>query len=245
MSSSEALGHARLRFGLAFVVPTFLIGLLGAAQIQTQATRTPFVARYQVPLAEAAAVLGQEQDDLKVQITALRARLDALAQQGTGFDERSAATHRQLEALRARAGLTALAGGGITVTLDDARLPADAPRRSIELGIIHSQDLTDVINAGWRLGAEAISINGERITGTSACVGAVIQLNGSLLSPPFVVSLLGPSDALYAGVTDAQTLTDIKRRQSAFGLGWRVDRASALAIPAYAGPVAIRYAAVR
>lgn len=245
MNGADALGHARLRFGLAFVLPTFFIGLLAAAQIQTQSTRTPFVARYQLPLAEAAAVLGQEQEELKVQIGALRARLDDLEQQGIGFDERSTATHRELEALRIRAGLTALVGTGVTVTLDDARLAADAPRRSIELAIIHSQDLTDVINAGWRLGAEAISINGERITGTSACVGAVIQLNGTLLSPPFVVTMLGPADALYAGLTEPRTLTDLKRRQSAFGLGWRVDRAAAVTVPAYAGPVSIRYAVVR
>lgn len=245
MTVADTRGRERLRFGLAFVAPMFFIGLLAIAQVQTQSTRTAYVGRYQVPLAEVAAVLRNEQEDLKSQIAALRGRLDALAEQDGGFDERSAAIHRDLEVLRARAGFTSLLGSGITATLDDARLPADAPRRSIELGIVHSQDLTDVINAGWQLGAEAISINGERITGTSACVGAVIQLNGTLLSPPFVVTMLGQGDALYAGLTDPRRLPDLKRRQSAFGLGWRVDRAVALTVPAYAGPLSIRYAVAR
>ena len=222
-----------------------VLGIIVAAQWQTQSTRTPFAARYQLTLAEAALDLQTEQEMLKVQLASLRAELDAIQARSAAFGPIAADLEDRLSRAKQAAGLTPVSGEGLIVTLDDGRLPASAPTRTIELAIVHSTDITDVLNAAWRAGAEAISVNGERITASSACVGAVIQINGTLLSPPFRFDIVGPSERLNAELSDPAQLTDQKRRRDAVGLRLRFERSPDVRVPAYTGGVAVRYASPR
>lgn len=222
-----------------------VLGVVIAAQWQTQSARTPFAARYQLTLAEAAVDLQREQEQLKVQLTSLRAELDAIQARSAAFGPLAAALDARVARAKEAAGLTPVAGEGLVVVLDDGRVPASAPTRTIELAIVHSTDITDVLNAAWRAGAEAISVNGERITAASACVGAVIQINGTLLSPPFTFSIVGPPDRLHAGLSDPAQLVDQKRRRDAFGLRLRFERSPEVRVPAYTGAIPVRYAAPR
>ena len=227
---------------MVLVVPALLLGIVVAAQWETQSRRTPLASRYQVQLAEAAQSMQDEQRQLKIEVLRLRAELDAIDTQAAAFGGQSATITADLDRLRAAAGLSPIAGPGITVTLDDGHVPAGAPGRDIELAIVHSTDLTDVFNTAWKAGAEAIAVNGERITGASACVGAVIQINGTLLSPPFVVRIVGPADRLLAVVSDPAELTDQKHRHASFGLGFAVARSDRLDVPGYSGAVRVRWA---
>ena len=94
MNGADALGHARLRFGLAFVLPTFFIGLLAAAQIQTQSKRRPFGARNQLPEAKAAGGEGQEEEERKGRSGARRAGGEEREQEGNGGEKRATARGR-------------------------------------------------------------------------------------------------------------------------------------------------------
>ena len=228
-----------------FFVPTLVLGVLVGIQWQTQSTRSPISSRYSADLAEAANAMQRDQDALRAQVASLRAQLDAIQEQAATLDDRSAAFQRQLAELKAAAGLTPASGSGVVVTLDDGRLPASAPRRSIELAIVHSQDITDVFNAAWKSGATGIAVNGERITSATACVGATIQINGRLMSPPFVVSVLGSPDDLLRGLGDPGELRDLKRRGELYGLRLAIDRASEVKLPAYTGTIPARQAVVR
>lgn len=223
----------------------FVLGVLVAAQWQTQNTRLPFAARYQVTLAEAALDLQSEQDQLKVQLASLRIKLDEIQARTAAFGPLAADLEARLTRAKQEAGLTPVSGEGLVLTLDDGRVPASAPLRTIELAIVHSTDITDVLNAAWKAGAQAISVNGERITGASACVGAVIQLNGTLLSPPFTFSIVGPSERLYAELSDPAQLADQKGRRDAFGLRLGFERSADVRVPAYTGAIAVRYASPR
>ncbi|MBI2773483.1 MAG: DUF881 domain-containing protein [Chloroflexi bacterium] len=228
--------------GLALLLPTILLGLAIGIQWQTQATRSPIASRYSTDLADAATQMQREQDGLRSEVVTLRGKLDEVTGRNASIDERAAALKRQIDQLRGESGLTATTGAGVTVTLDDGRLPASAPRRSIELAIVHSQDITDVFNAAWKAGASGIAVNGERITSATACVGATIQINGRLMSPPFVVSVLGPADQLVRALGDPGELSDLKRRGELYGLKVSIDRAGELTLPAYTGPIPVRHA---
>ncbi len=229
--------------GLVFLVPALIVGVLVAAQWQTQAGRTPLASRYQLQLEEAVATLSKEQAQLKVELGRLRAELDATEAQNAAQGGASASLKAEIEDLRAYAGLTPVTGEGITVRLNDAHLPASAPARAIQLGIVHSTDLADVFNAAWKSGATAIAVNGERIAGTSACVGAVIQINGTLMSPPFVVQIPGAPARLLATFNDPREMVDQKSRRDAFGLGFSVAPTTTLVLPDYSGSFTIRFAA--
>ena len=228
--------------GLVLLVPALLLGLLVGTQWQSQGSRTVTASRYRVPLADATYELQQEQARLKGEAADMRARLDAIQGQAAALSGEGLSLEADIARLRTAAGLSPRSGPGVVVTLDDGRIPATAPRQNIELAIVHSSDITDVLNVGWRAGAEAISVNGERITASSACVGAVIQINGTLLSPPFVVNIVGPVDALLRSFGDPSELRDVKKRREAFGLGFQVARPAAVDVPAYSGPLVARYA---
>ena len=234
-----------MRAATILVVPALLLGLAVGIQWQTQATRSPISARYSADLADAATEMQREQDALKRELASLRDQLDGVQQQAASLDGRAAALKDRIDGLRAESGLTDEHGEGVVITLDDGRLPATAPRRSIELAIVHSQDITDVFNAAWKAGAHGIAVNGERITSATACVGATIQVNGRLMSPPFVMSVLGPTDQLLVTLGDPAQLTDLKRRSEAYGLRLLVERADAVELPAYTGAIVVRNAAPR
>lgn len=234
-----------MRVAFILFVPTLLLGLVVGIQWQTQATRSPIASRYSADLADAASVMQREQDGLRAEVVALRGQLDGIQEQSATLDVRAAALKRQIDDLRGESGLTPQRGEGLVVTLDDGRLPANAPRRSIELAIVHSQDITDVFNAAWKAGARGIAVNGERITSATACVGATIQINGRLMSPPFTVSVLGPADQLLRALGDRNELREIKRRSELYGLKVSLERAPDVTLPAYTGAIPARHALPR
>jgi uncharacterized protein YlxW (UPF0749 family) len=233
----------RLRRQLVLVLPAILFGLLVTLQWRTQAERSELTVRYNAPLTDAASALQTEQNALKAQLADLRARLDEIqrnagTQSGTARELQS-----RIDDLKTRAGLTERTGDGVMVQLDDSHASGVATK-DLDRSICHSTDLTDIINTAWRGGAEAIAVNNERIVNSSSvyCVGSTIMVNGTLMSPPFSVAVIGPQGGLLAAYDDPAQLTDIKQRRDVQGLGFTVRRASAIRLPAYSGALNIRVA---
>jgi uncharacterized protein YlxW (UPF0749 family) len=145
------------------------------------------------------------------------------------------------------AGLTPLSGPGLSVTLDDAPpsarsdLPGDVPVDNL---VIHQSDVQGVVNALWAAGADGVAIMGQRLIATSAvrCVGNTLLLQGRTYSPPFVVTAIGPAEAMrqqLAASTDVQYLkADVDR----YGLTYDVSDQRSVDLPAYDGPLDMRYA---
>lgn len=69
--------------------------------------------------------------------------------------------------------------------------------------LVHDGNLIAIVNELKAAGAEAISINGKRITGSTAitCAGNVIQVNGEKVGSPFIIRAIGQKDLLYGEVT--------------------------------------------
>ena len=152
--------------------------------------------------------------------------------------ERAAAEASDVLALQA--GAIPVKGRGLTVTMSDsARVPG--PNEDASLYRIHDVDLQLVVNALFSLGAEAVSVNRQRIVATTAVRGAgeTILVNFRPLVPPYVVTAIGPSAGPFKEHPVARRLT---RWQRLFGLGFRVNEGDDLRVPAYAGQVALRHA---
>lgn len=103
-------------------------------------------------------------------------------------------------------GTTDVHGEGVVITVAD--------NNSIELSdsfssvyiadsIVHDGNLVAIVNELKVAGAEAISINGKRITNTSCitCAGNVIQVNGEKVGSPFVIKAIGSKDLMYGELT--------------------------------------------
>lgn len=132
---------------------------------------------------------------------------------------------RRVAATAARVGGGAVEGPGVVVTLDDSparRSPTGDPNDLV----IHERDLQTVVNALWGAGAEAVGINGERLTSTSAvrCAGNTLLLHGSLHSPPYRVAAIGEPAALEA-VTGQPGVAALVSAARDLGLGFEVEQA--------------------
>ncbi len=235
----------RLSHSLVLLLPAVLFGLLVSVQWRTQADRNELTVRYNTPLLDAAKTLQNEQNALKVQLADLRAELDKIQASASTQSGAGKELQTRIDELKTVAGLNERAGDGVIITLDDARGASAA--KDIEKSICHNTDLTDIVNQAWRGGAEAIAINDERIVGSSSiyCVGSTIMVNGTLMSPPFSVAVIGPQNDLLATYDDPTQLRDIKQRRDVYGLGFRVSRASGLRVPSYRGALNVRYATPR
>ena len=244
MTTVAARPPRRLGAPLVLVLPALLFGLIVTVQWRTQTERSELTVRYNAPLLDAANSLQNEQNTLKAQLADLRAQLDAIQQGAASQSTTSRDLQARVEELRAAAGLTERSGDGVLVTLDDARSTSPVQTNNVDKSICHSTDLTDIINAAWRGGAQAIAVNDERIVGSSSvyCVGSTIMVNGRLMSPPFNVAAIGPQNGILGAFDDPNQLQDIKQRRDVQGLGFHVTRASAIHVPAYSGALNIRYA---
>ena len=245
MTTAPSSERTRLAHSLVLLVPAVLFGLLVSVQWRTQAERNELTVRYNTPLLDAAKTLQNEQNALKVQLADLRKELDQIQTSASTQSGAAKDIQARIDDLKTVAGLNERLGDGVEIILDDARSAAAA--KDVEKSICHNTDLTDIVNQAWRGGAEAIAINDERIVGTSSiyCVGSTIMVNGTLMSPPFKVLVIGPQNELLATYDDPTQLRDIKQRRDVYGLGFRVSRAAGLHLPPYRGALNVRFATPR
>ena len=154
---------------------------------------------------------------------------------------------RRIEHLSDPAGLVPRSGPGLTVTL------ADAPSSVVESSdlnvnylVVHQQDIQAVVNAMWKAGASAVTVQGQRVISTTGikCEGPVVQLQGVPYGQPYRISAVGDPEALTAGI-DSDPYLDIYRQQAAdprIAVGWDLRTETSITAPAYDGLLSLSYA---
>ncbi|MBV8957123.1 MAG: DUF881 domain-containing protein [Actinobacteria bacterium] len=178
--------------------------------------------------------------NLQAEVNQLHRQVNALVKAGASQARGASDRAEGLSAAERAAGLVAVRGPGLRVSLDDSLL-SSAPSGNVNDLVIHSQDVQAVVNALWRAGAEAMAINNQRLTSTSAvlCVGNTLLLNGTVHSPPYVVTAVGAVRDRF----DADPLVRRLRSDAeSFGLRISVDRQDSLLLPAFTGATSLRYA---
>lgn len=177
----------------------------------------------------------------------LRQRIDEITAAQAGSDDRIQQQRDRGASSRQAAGLTALHGPGLAVSLDDAprrpdgSLPAGAGPDDV---VVHQQDVQSIVNALWAGGAEAMTIEGVRVISTSAvrCVGNTLLLHGRVYSPPFDITAIGDAPRLLAALEADPGVRAFRSAVDSFGLGYSVTTESDLTAPAFTGSVALDYA---
>ena len=180
--------------------------------------------------------------DLTRQVTDLRARVDALSDAentGAGSD-----LTQQLERAEAAAGLTAVRGPAVSVTLNDAPSSVTADGVDADLLVVHQQDIQAVVNALWSGGAEAMTIQGQRVISTTGikCVGNTVVLHGVPYAPPYVVRALGDPARLEAALTTSGPVQIYQQYVAAYGLGYAERRDGEVTFPAHVGSLDLQHA---
>ena len=111
-----------------------------------------------------------------------------------------ASMKNQIDYLSLLSGTTDVKGEGVIITLSDGETPSDTSTRTDTL--VHDSDVLTVVNELKAAGAEAISVNGQRIISTSAirCVGPVIQVNYQKVAAPFEIKAIGNAQYLESAM---------------------------------------------
>lgn len=247
LSAARAYAGSQLRrTGLVLAVLAMCLGLLLIAQLQTGPTRAPATAesRREITL-QTIRQLEQEQADLKKVIAERRARVAALQQASASERSSLSEINNELERQKVLAGMVPLRGRGLKAVLDDSAIAKIPPGDDPSFYIIHEYQLRDVLNALWLGGAEAVSLNGERVVATTSiyCVGSTILVNDTRLSPPYEFSAIGDPAALEGALNSPASLQALKARVKAYGLQFTVARASQVDLPAYSGSLDVKYSA--
>ncbi|MFY1700083.1 MULTISPECIES: DUF881 domain-containing protein [unclassified Solwaraspora] len=181
-----------------------------------------------------------ETDELQARADTLR---DEVARQRDAALEGSQAA--DLRDLEAAAGLARVRGDGVVVRLADGPEtvdPVTGQGQVNELGRVLDRDLQDVANALWGAGAEAVSVNGQRLTSTSTirAAGSAILVDFRPLTGPYEVSAIGPGQ-LADDFRSSQVAALLRMISAEHGLSIEVRSAEDLVLPA-AGEPQLRYA---
>jgi len=149
----------------------------------------------------------------------------------------SAAQSKQLSArikeLQMMTGLTAVSGPGVVVRVDD-NPNAAAADGSFAPGLVHDFDVLQIVNELRSAKADAISVNGTRITGYTPirCVGPVIYINWEAAAAPFVIEAIGEPDTLSSALKMPNGIVDNLKNQT---LSVQITRARRLHLAATEG----------
>lgn len=133
-------------------------------------------------------------------------RLEEVRQDASENTEGSAEKEEELRKNNILIGLTDVSGEGVIVTLkDSSNVSSDSTILDPSMVIVHFGDILGIVNELKNAGAEAISINDQRIVSTTSitCEGNVINVNGEKTSSPFVIKAIGSSIYMNSALTRA------------------------------------------
>lgn len=228
--------------GAALLLGLVVIGLLlatAAAQVRSRggesgSGRSALVAEVEQRTAAT--------DRLAAEVADLRAEITAFRRAGLASSDAAALAER-LALLEVRSGAVPVAGPGVAVTVDDAESvdsAAGSDPRDVEQadeGRVQDGDLQRVVNGLWAAGAEAVAINGQRLTALTAIRSANIAILVAYrpLSPPYVISAVGDPGSLETRLRegDAGLYLDVLR--DAYGIRSSVEPVEELRLPAASG----------
>ncbi|WP_432564505.1 DUF881 domain-containing protein [Kineococcus sp. SYSU DK003] len=237
-SGQEPSRSSRVSSRLVTVVALLAIGGLFAVAGLRAAAAEPAADRGRRALLERIEATTARSDDLAQQVASLQAGNAALAAQLGGAPAASADVEAQ--ALQVAAAATAVTGPGLQVVLDDA--PAQEETASATSGRVVDRDVQIVVNGLWQSGAEAVAVNGQRLSALSSirAAGEAVLVDYRPLTPPYTVSAVGDRTAMQTAFATSVAGRYVQVLRDNYGVRAQVNTADELELPA--GRTALRLA---
>jgi uncharacterized protein YlxW (UPF0749 family) len=187
-------------------------------------------------------------DSLQREVARLRTQVDAASQARLRASAAGAAAAARLDELALAAGAVPVQGPGVRVVLADADTAAVRPGRvppGADEGRILDYDLQRLVNGLWAAGAEAVAVDGQRLTTLSAirAAGDAILVDYRPLRPPYTVTAVGDPTRLEVAFVEQPVGSYFRTLKEAYGIKFDVQAASELRLPA-ASVTSLRYARV-
>lgn len=215
------------------VVVSVLLGFLLTVAVLELRAPDPDAGTARAELVERIQELEAAGDESAALIEALRTEVGALEGAAAGSGSSPLADRLRQEALAA--GAAAMVGPGVRVVMDDAPLgEADPDAPPAQDSRVLARDLQVAVNGLWGHGAEAVAINGQRLTATSAIrfAGEAIVVDFRGLTRPYEVLAVGDPAAMTAELGDGETGRYLAELSDDYGIEVQVQAEEELTVPA-------------
>ncbi|RLU80404.1 hypothetical protein CTZ27_34820 [Streptomyces griseocarneus] len=224
----------RAKLGLAgALLLAAVVVTLGAAQAQISA---PTLAKERQQLIDRIDKETKDADALQKNVDTLRAAVgtkqrDVLQQHGGD----------RAELVALLAGATPVQGPGVKLVVDDAKQTKQSsgsgPRESSgfsDTGRVRDRDMQRIVNGLWQSGAEAIAVNGQRLTALSAirAAGDAILVDNKPLPPPYTVLAIGDGQRLSTAFQNSPDGLYLRALQQNYGIRFSISPQGEVRLPA-------------
>lgn len=219
---TAAVALLAMALGAAF---TWSVGALRAPQPGALAAREV--------LAEQITERTGELDRLRTESTSLQSEIDAL--QSAALSDSDSPLLDQLAADQLSTGTLAATGEGLRITLSDAE--TDDPETDLD-SRVRDSDLQTLVNGLWASGAEAIAVNGQRLTTTTAIrtAGDAILVDVVPLVGPYTVEAIGDPQGMQTALARSTAGQLLAVLQSTYSIGVQLSAQQELHLPGAAAP---------
>lgn len=162
---------------------------------------------------------------LQEQIVALRQDNAALEEESTGLGSLLQSAQTELRRLQVRTGFVPVRGPGIRLVVED---PEDGAAE------VRKEDLYLLINGLWAAGAEAVALNGHRLSVLTSINNSDVAINVdySALLPPYTLQAIGDPRRLGPDLLDTRTFAIFDAVRSRYGFGFDMENVDTVSLPA-------------
>jgi uncharacterized protein YlxW (UPF0749 family) len=236
---------ARLRavpsWQITLGVALLALGFLIAAQLRSEGPRVRYTSDERANLTGTVLELQEQQATLRQRILELRAAISEAELSGRGSQVLLGQLNDAMEEARIAAGLVALRGTGIIFRLEDSTTPITPDANEADY-LVTARDVRTVAEELWLAGAEAISVNEERLVQSSAIVdiGGSVLINSAFVAGPYEIRAIGPDDLLDRVNASQGFQSFVQIRAQQFGIRVAYVERTEVRLPAFAGTVAFR-----
>lgn len=221
-------------------IALFFLSLMLVAQMKTISnTEEVLQGKREAQLSDELVNLQRNYNELKSKYDESQKVVEEYQNSSSTNNSLIASMKNQIDYLSLLSGTTDVKGEGVIITLSDGETPSDTSTRTDTL--VHDSDVLTVVNELKAAGAEAISVNGQRIISTSAirCVGPVIQVNYQKVAAPFEIKAIGNAQYLESAMNIKNGVVDMLKQ---LGVGVSMTREKEVNIPKYEGNLTFKTA---
>ena len=183
----------------------------------------------------------EKYDNVFEELDRLEEELEKVRANSTSSNSELAILEESIKEKNLALGLTEVTGTGIKIILNDGNATTITNSFiSVSDLLVHDGDLIYVVNELFNSGAEAISVNGQRIVSTTAieCDGNVIKVNGTKIGAPFEITAIGYPEQLAGIGRPGGTIELLESR----GVIVTLNKQNSVTIPKYSGTIKFNYA---
>ncbi|MBQ6000115.1 MAG: DUF881 domain-containing protein [Clostridia bacterium] len=239
--------EAKRSFGFGVFLVCILFGFLVSMQFKSVKVSNNTITSSQLRAEELQSLLNKERaknQELYEELLRSKDDLSSYRQMALQSGDYAAVLNSELTRAQLAAGFTDVVGPGLIITMSDSAGQITESGADSNYYIIHDNDILQVVNELRDAGAEAISINGERLLATSEirCAGSTISVNNNRYVAPYVICAIGDAEGMSSAL---RMRGGVIEQLAIWGIQIELQKSDEVLIAGYTGKTSFQYARER